>query len=176
MFVQNPLQITEEPLWEHGRKIKKNKQNLQVCLKALRNWICGSCFLELSIWDQWRDSPEFNFLGIEPINFDSNSPIVQPLPALPHLTNSWFRGSNKLCLSTVVYHRLPASGRFKLSILLAKGTECVEFGIKLAEAMITIPRHPNTWWAGIWTPKHVLRRFLGVPSTSLPGIRGMLDV
>ena len=38
------------------------------------------------------------------------------------------------------------------------------------------PRHPNTWWVGIWTPKHLLRRPLGVPNTSLSGIWGILDV
>ena len=27
------------------------------------------------------------------------------------------------------------------------------------------PRHPNTYWGGFWTPKHLLRRLLGVPNT-----------
>ena len=30
------------------------------------------------------------------------------------------------------------------------------------------PRHPNTLWAGVWTPKHLLRRLLGVPNTYSP--------
>ena len=37
---------------------------------------------------------------------------------------------------------------------------------------IMYPRHLNTWWVGVWTPKHLLRMFLGVPNTSLPGIWG----
>ena len=32
------------------------------------------------------------------------------------------------------------------------------------------PRHPNTWWVGVWTPNHPLRRLLGVPNTYSPGI------
>ena len=35
---------------------------------------------------------------------------------------------------------------------------------------IIFPRHPNTWWVGVWTPNHPLRRLLGVPNTYSPGI------
>ncbi len=40
----------------------------------------------------------------------------------------------------------------------------------------TDPRHPNTWWVGVWTSKHLLRRLLGVPNTYSPGIWRILDV
>ena len=37
-------------------------------------------------------------------------------------------------------------------------------------------RHPNNWWVGVWTPKHLLTRLLKVPNTYSPGIWKILDV
>ena len=37
------------------------------------------------------------------------------------------------------------------------------------------PRLPNTFRGGIWIPKHLFTRFLGVPNTSSPGTWRILD-
>ena len=44
-------------------------------------------------------------------------------------------------------------------------------GSKLANPIL-----PNTFWEGIWTPKHLLRRLLGAPNTFSPDIWRILDV
>ena len=43
------------------------------------------------------------------------------------------------------------------------------------EHSIVCPRISNTLWVGVWTPKHLLRRLLGVPSIYSPGIWRILD-
>ena len=44
-----------------------------------------------------------------------------------------------------------------------------------ASGQLYNPRHPNTSWEDIWTPKHLLRRPLGVPNTSSQGIWRILE-
>ena len=50
------------------------------------------------------------------------------------------------------------------------------FGFPCQFSKVYIPRHPDTWWVGVWTPKHLLRRPLKVPNTYSPGIWRILDV
>ena len=42
--------------------------------------------------------------------------------------------------------------------------------------LFRVPRHPNTWWIGVWNPKHLLRKLLRVPNTYSSGIWRILDV